>query len=161
MIDLFYPLQEGRKAVYRYTDPERRGPATAELLTRHVARDGDRWSAVWEELIADGGRPWRRRFTARRGPEGILEDERWIVRTPLEPGGTWETEGDEFRIVSLEGEVRVPAGKFERCLHVDYFNEDTGGGKLLFARGAGLVFKEQWGERGGHRYELLRVESQD
>lgn len=156
-MDPYYPLKEGRRFVYRYLDAEQEGEASATRLCRAVAFGPRAVSCVWDVNV-DGPRPWTRSFKAARGPEGIVEDERWILRPPVEAGTEWRDGADAFRIASAAARVEVPAGEFADCLEVVFGNEDTGGGSLFFAPGVGLVRLEQRGERGGHRFELVRVE---
>ena len=156
-IDEYYPLKEGRSLRYAFDGSERPDPGTAERRTEAVTPGENCLEAVWEETLRNGDEPFVRRFEARRSPEGVFEDGRWLIRAPLEAGQSWEDGPDRFEIVSVEATVEVPAGRFEDCLHVEYGNEDTGGGSLFYAPGTGLVQWKQWGERGGHTYRLTEA----
>jgi len=156
--DAYYPLAPGRRLVYGYEEAERPGPGEAVRRVRWVEPGPAGVEALWEESLRGGGPDRSRTFGSRLEPEGLLEDGRWLLRAPLVKNAHWVDGPDRFEVASTEEEVQVPAGLFQGCLRVEFDNEDTGGGSIVFAPGVGMVLRRQWGERGGHRYELVRVD---
>ncbi|MGI6414021.1 MAG: hypothetical protein GX550_04450 [Syntrophomonadaceae bacterium] len=80
-------------------------------------------------------------------PENLLEtnlpqnDNKTIIKAPIEVGTAWETSNGSSEIVDLKAKVDTPAGVFENCLHV----QTTGDDYLInefFKEGIGMVKRE-------------------
>jgi len=62
-------------------------------------------------------------------PDGIqhMGSDRWVLRTPIETGATWEAMGGRTaRVVDLDRTVEVFAGTYEHCVMVEEDGAEDG-----------------------------------
>ena len=148
----YMPLAVGNTWMYAVTSPEGAG----RLELRINALD-DRGFAMTEP---DG------RIAHWRIEDGylVLDRGREIIpffEVPARTGVSWSFTGEDEKTyyIKVRGyeDVEVPAGRFARCLAVSL--EDDGRSKTAlfhFARGVGMVRREQAGETGRVLIELER-----
>lgn len=103
----YVQLRPGAARTYAVRFPGQEGEMTVTVIGE---RDG------W--IVDDRG--GRLRLTA----EGLRDPDRYLVRTPLEPGATWTSilsasAVERYRIVSVGDPCEVRAGAFEDCLVVE------------------------------------------
>lgn len=132
---LFWPLNLGNTWTY-----SRRFLGEAGSLTVSIVKRGEDESYV----DSTGSKFWVT-------PLGIRDNERYLLRSPLEKGEHWRAQtGPEttefFEVAEDDALVTVPAGRFEHCLIVRTTTRLPAGSRMLnvaaYAPNVGLVRNE-------------------
>lgn len=158
----YYPLAAGRVCAYRFESPEWPGKTRARIAIESVSQASGKLTAAVIETKSPSNAQQSQKWKVESDSEGIREIRagavKWLIKPPLAEGTSWRgDDGTEYVIESLDAKVEVPAGMFERCLHLSYWNEDLGNGDLFFAKGVGLVRNLQRGEWIPYDYWLESV----
>lgn len=91
---------------------------------------------------------------------GVRDDKRYLLREPLEAGGTWTnvvsvSSVEHYRVLEAGLSCETPAGHFERCVRVEGRNrideKVTLVNEMTFAPGVGLVRMSVFAESDGKR----------
>lgn len=127
----FYPLAVGNRWTYETRLGNRTETQTVEIVAEEHGFHRD----------TAGG-------LLRVDSEGLRDPQRYLLRTPLEPGNSWSVVlapgvSENYEIVDAGSSCSVPAGTFARCVTVRGQNRVDGSRQLVsewtYAEGIGLV----------------------
>ncbi len=97
---------------------------------------------------------------------GVRDDQRYLLREPLEPGRSWQSvislsSTEHYRVVGVGESADVPAGHFDGCVRIE--GRVPGGrdkiqlAEQTYCQGVGLVrvttYEEMGGQRGAPQWE--------
>ncbi|MFH1619646.1 MAG: hypothetical protein ABIG11_07040 [bacterium] len=150
----YFPLKKNLRLKYVYTSSEFENASTVLIDIISVDKKGKSVRAKARMTIDIKGTATSAEYTITRDSKWIVTGDGIVVggrkEIPVRPvkGARWDAYPDASEVVSVNEKVRVPAGRFNRCVKVvtRLAGGDAGSAVRYYAPGTGFVLEKYSGE---------------